>query len=183
MSDLGCSTNDCQYFRGYALHKHRPLTLHATIKYPTVGHDSKDAMAITGLVCLINLFRLIDDTFSRVWNTARSECSVEWLADLQRRLNEALPQQELNCTETQEADIRMSQQWLRIVVWQMSTASGCLSSTSPDVFMSFTYPIEVSKEVVAISNRISRQALEIHGIGMVRKAYVWQGKTSNNSVD
>ena len=125
---------------------------------------------------------MIDDTFSRVWNTARSECSVDWLANLQRQLNAALPQ-ELNCTETQEADIRMSQQWLRINVWQMSTASGCLSSTSPDVFMSFTYPIEVSKEVVAISNRISRQALEIHGIGMVRKAYVWQGTKSNNSVD
>ncbi|MCJ1382526.1 hypothetical protein MMC17_005639 [Xylographa soralifera] len=153
--------------RGYALHKHRPLALHATIEYPVPTEDSTDAIAITGLICLCNLFRIIDDTFSRVWNTARSECSSIWLSNLQRQLEEALPK-ELNCPEAQEADLRISQQWLKIVVWQMSTASGCLSSTSTDAFMSFTYPIDVSKEIFAITSRLSPQAIEVHGIGLVR---------------
>lgn len=148
------------------MHKHRPLALHATIDYPTVAEGANDAVALTGLTCLCNLFGIIDDTFSRVWNTARSECSSIWLAGLQRQLDEALPV-DINCPEAQEADLRISQQWLKIVIWQMSTASGCLSSTSADVFLSFTYPIDVSKEVVAITNRLSRQAVEVHGIGLV----------------
>lgn len=157
--------NNC--CRGFALHKHRPLTLHATIEFPPIGDVEGDAVAIRGLLYLSNLFRTIDDTFSRVWYTARSKCCPTWLAGLQRQLTEALPP-ELNCTEAQEADIRVTQQWLRIVVWQMSTASGCLSSTSPDAFMSFTYPIDVSKEVVDITRRLSISSLEVHGIGLVR---------------
>ncbi|MCJ1391205.1 hypothetical protein MMC18_004067 [Xylographa bjoerkii] len=156
--------------RGYALHKHRPLALHATIDYPIPTEDPIDAMTITGLICLCNLFRIIDDTFSRVWNTARSECSSIWLSDLQRQLEEALPE-ELNCPEAQEADLRISQQWLKIVVWQMSTASGCLSSTSTHASMSFTYPINVSKEIVAITSRLSRHAIEVHGIGLIEKLF------------
>ncbi|MCJ1438343.1 hypothetical protein MMC27_007731, partial [Xylographa pallens] len=156
--------------RGYALHKHRPLALHATIEYPVLTEDSTDAIAITGIICLCRLFRIIDDSFSRVWNTARSECSSIWLASLQRQLEEALPEK-LNCPEAQEADLRITQQWLRIVVWQMSTASGCLSSTSTDAFMSFTYPIDVSKEIVAITSRLSPQAIEVHGIGLIEKLF------------
>ena len=154
------------FHRGYALHKHRPLALHATIEYPVATEDSTDATAITGLVCLCNLFRIIDDTFSRVWNTARSQCSSVWLSNLQRQLGEALPK-EMNCPEAQEADLRISQQWLKIVVWQMSTASGCLSSTSTDAFMSFTYPIDISKEIVTVTSRLPRQAIEVHGVGLV----------------
>jgi hypothetical protein len=150
------------------LHKHRPLTLHATIGLPPLGEDESEAVAMRGLICLINLFRTIDDDFSRAWNTARSECSPTYLARLQRQLTEALPP-ELNLQEAQEADIRLTQQWLRIVVWQMSTASGCLSSTSPDVFMSFTYPIDISKEVVDITQRLPQQSLEVHGIGLVKQ--------------
>lgn len=170
------------YCRGFALHKHRPLTLHATIEIPPVGEDESEAVAIRGLLYLSNLFRTIDDKFSRVWNTARSECSPTWLADLQRQLTEALPP-ELNCTEAQEADIRITQQWLRIVVWQMSTASGCLSSSSPDAFMSFTYPIDVSKEVVDITRQLSQRALEVHGIGLVRSNIRQKSRSSDSLVD
>ncbi|MCJ1478431.1 hypothetical protein MMC13_007111 [Lambiella insularis] len=156
--------------RGFALHKHRPLALHTTIEYPTITEGADDAVALTGLTCLCNLFRIIDDTFSRVWNTARSECSSTWLAGLQRQLDEALPA-DLKCPEAQEADLRITKQWLKIVIWQMSTASGCLSSTSTDDFLGFTYPIDVSKEVVAITSRLSRQALEVHGVGLIEKLF------------
>ena len=137
-----------------------------------------ESTAVRGLICLCNLFRIIDDTFSRVWNTARSECSAVWLANLQRQLNEALPE-DLKCMDSQEADLRISQQWLRIVVWQMSTASGCLSSASPDVFMSFTYPIEVSKEVVSVTTRLPRQSMEVHGIGLVSPLGADGGRADN----
>ena len=121
---------------------------------------------MTGLCYLANLFRVIDDEFSRVWNKARSECSVSWLTQRQKQITDALPE-DISCTEIQEADLRVTQQWLRAIVWQLATASGCLSSQSTDVSMTFSYPIKIAGDLLLTVNRLSRQSLEIHGIGLV----------------
>lgn len=101
-----------------------------------------------------------------MWNTTRHDCSPSWLAELQDRLTDVLPQ-DLGCTDLQQTDIRISGLWLRSIIWQLSTASGCLSSSTPEICMSFRYPIEIAKEVVAITTQSSHQALEILGIGLV----------------
>ena len=153
-----------QIRRAYALHKHWPLTMHATIQLPQ-PENSSDAAAVFGLTHLVDLFAIIDDNFSRLWNKARSDCNPTWLLSLQNRLTLALPTA-TQCTEIQEADLRVTQQWLRTVVWQLSTASGCLSSQSADESMTLTYPIEIVRDLLAITDRLSKQALEVHGIGL-----------------
>ena len=47
--------------RAYALHKHRPLTLHATIKLPISNHEPRECIA--GFFHLVNLYRPFDDRF------------------------------------------------------------------------------------------------------------------------
>lgn len=150
--------------RAYALQKHKPLTLHATIELPFLDLEPRDS--ITGFYHIVNLYRPFDDTFVGLWNKSRSDCSTLWLAQLQRQLSEALPVY-LNTTESQAADLRISQQWLRTMVWQLSIANGCLSSSSPDAAMTFTYPIEIAKDLVAVTGLLSQQSMEIHGIGLV----------------
>ena len=150
--------------RAYALQKHKPLTLHATIELPFLDLEPRDS--ITGFYHLVNLYRPFDDTFVGLWNKSRSDCSTFWLAQLQRQLSEALPVY-LNTSESQAADLRTSQQWLRTMVWQLSIANGCLSSSSPDAAMTFTYPIEIAKDLVAVTGQLSQQSMEIHGIGLV----------------
>ena len=116
---------------------------------------------------MVNLFRIIDDDFSSYWNKSRSGCSPNWLAQLQRQLTEALPE-DMKCTDIQMADLKVTQQWLRTIVWQLATASGCLSSTSADLSMTLSYPIEIARELLSMTSRIPQHCLEVHGIGLVR---------------
>ena len=150
--------------RAYALQKHRPLTLHATIGLPTMDHDV--SASISGFIHLVNLYRPFDDMFIGLWNKSRADCTTYFLAHLQQELSNALPDH-LDTTESQAADLRTSQQWLRTMVWQLSIMNGYLSSTSSDVCMTFRYPIEIAKDLVAVTSRISKQSMEVHGIGLV----------------
>ena len=156
--------------RAYALQRHRPLTLHATIELPSVDEDCAERKIINGFLHMINLFRPFDDTFIGLWNKARNDCSTAWLAQLQAQLSDALPKN-LNSTETQAADIVTSQQWLRTMVWQLSITNGYLSSTSPNSSMTFQYPIEIAKALMADVSLLPQQALEVHGIGLIEKLF------------
>ncbi|KAL9612850.1 MAG: hypothetical protein Q9167_002582 [Letrouitia subvulpina] len=154
--------------RAYALQKHRPLTLHATIGLPTAQGDSSNTL--TGFIHLVNVYRPFDDSFVGLWNKSRQDCSTLWLAHLQKQLTDALPTH-LEVTETQEADLRTSQHWLRTMVWQLSITNGYLSSTSPDSSMTFGYPIEIAKDLVTDTSRLSQRSMEVHGIGLIEKIF------------
>ncbi len=152
------------FHRAYALQKHRPLTLHATIDLPSVAEDPSKPIA--GFIHLVNLYRPFDDTFIGLWNKSRTDCSTFWLANLQTQLLQALPAA-LDGTETQAADLRTSQHWLRTIVWQLSITNGFLSSTSTDSSMTFGYPIEIAKDLVAVTSQLSQRSMEVHGLGLV----------------
>ena len=141
-----------------------------------------DELAIAGLTCLYNLFRVVDDRFSETWTNLRTQTQIIWppntplwLAGLQRQLSEAIPEH-LKCTKIQEADLKVTQQWLRTIVWQLSTAYGCLSSTAPDESMTLLYPIKVSKDMVEILRYIDTQAMDVHGIGLVRPSHLYSSR-------
>ncbi|MCJ1309164.1 hypothetical protein MMC25_002819 [Agyrium rufum] len=155
--------------RAYVLHNLRPLTLHATILFP-VAEDPEEVNTLLGLAHLVDLFRIIDDDLATKWNTARSKCSAPWLLDIQERLTAALPDQ-LECSEIQQMDLKVTQQWLRIVVWLLSLESGCLSTQSVHVAMTFTYPIDVSTEVVTLTQQYPVHTMEVHGLGFIEKLF------------
>lgn len=152
--------------RGYALHRHRPLSMLATIELPTVDPNASDASIMYGFVYLASLFRLIDDEFMALWNKAKSECTTSYLSNLQTQLVDALPPT-LQCTENQAADVKVTQHWLRCMVWQLSITDGYLSSNTTEPSMAFTYPIQIAKDLVKDMNTLSQQALEVHGVGLV----------------
>ncbi|KAG8526848.1 uncharacterized protein KY384_008277 [Bacidia gigantensis] len=150
--------------RAYALQKHKPLDLHATIDLPTIGRDGSSSIA--GFIYLVKLYRPFDDTFIGLWNKTRNDCSASWIAQLQQQLTNALPDV-LDTTESQAADLRTSQQWLRTMVWQLSITNGFLSSTSQDASMTFKYPIEIARDLVDDTSRLSVQSMEVHGKGLI----------------
>lgn len=153
--------------RAYALQRHRPLTLQATITLPTSTEDpTEPAPPLTGFIHLVSLFRPFDDQFISLWNKARTDCSPSYLAALQQKLTDALPAY-LNSTESQAADLRTSQQWLRTMVWQLSIQNGCLSSGSENLSMTFQYPIDIARDLISMTSQFSSQSMEVHGIGLV----------------
>lgn len=152
--------------RVYALRRHRPLTLQATIQLPSSGEDPTETIPLTGFVHLINLYKPFDNTFFGLWNKVRTGCLPSWLALLQNQLSSALPAY-LEGSETQVVDLRTSQQWLRTMVWQLAISHGFVSSIATDPSLSFRYPIEISRDMTAASSQFSHEAMEMHGVGLV----------------
>ena len=144
------------------------MTLFPSIKLPSLEEDPQEAVAVAAFLHSVNLFRPFDDRFVGIWNKTRTDCSASWLVGKQKELTAALPQV-LECTELQTADLRITQQWLRTIIWQLSIANGCLSSTSSSSFMTFPYPIEIAQNLVTFTGITSRLSMEVHGVGLVSR--------------
>ncbi|EXJ93539.1 hypothetical protein A1O1_01931 [Capronia coronata CBS 617.96] len=155
--------------RAYALERHRPLSLHATIELPDARGTAEEE-SISGFLHLISLFRCIDDEFMALWNKAKSQCTASWFSQLQQRLSNALPSTP-ETTESQIADIKVTLHWLRIMVWQLSITNGCLSSSSLDLSLTFKFPIQVARDLIQDVANISLDAMEVHGIGLIEKLF------------
>ena len=156
--------------RAYALQQHRPLTLHATIDLPTLEDDPSETVELSGFLHLVKLFRPFDDTFIGLWNKSKTGATTSWLSQMQQQLADALPVY-LQCTECQAVDLKVSLQWLRTMVWQLSISHGFLSSAAADNAMSFKFPIEISRDLVTATSNFSQQSMEVHGIGLVEKLF------------
>lgn len=135
-------------------------------------------MALTGFMHLIVLFKPFDDTFVGLWNQSITGCTTEWVSNLQKELSQALPQY-LHSTETQAVDLRTSQKWLRIMVWQLSISHRLLSSNAKDESMTFQYPIELSRELLGEVGQFSQESMEAHGIGLVGGALALNRSTTD----
>lgn len=133
---------------------------------PTIDEVPSERLEVSGFIYLVNLFKPFDEVFVGLWNKTRADCSTAWLGRLQRQLANALPAQ-LESTESQAADLRTSQQWLRTMVWQLSITNGYLSSTSADASMTFKFPVEIARDLVTVTGQLSKQSMEVHGIGLV----------------
>lgn len=152
--------------RAYALQTQKPLTLHATIALPDLSLDPVDAVALKGFSHMIVLFKPFDDTFVGLWNQSITGCTTEWVTMLHKQLSDALPQF-LRTTESQMVDLRTSQQWLRVMIWQLSISNRLLSSTADHETMTFQYPIDLSRDLLAETSMFSQQAMDVHGVGLV----------------
>ncbi|KAL2061209.1 hypothetical protein VTL71DRAFT_7482 [Oculimacula yallundae] len=155
--------------RAYALQRHRPLTLQLTINLPTVD-PGPEATILSGFLDLVSLFQHFDEPFMNVWNTAGSDSSPQALIQLQDALKTASPDNS-DRTEIQQADLRVSRQWLRTLVWQLCVSKGLLSSQSSNESMSFQYPISIARDVVLVARSLPVKAFEANGVGILEKVF------------
>ena len=119
--------------RAYALQRHRPLTLQRTIALPTVS-PGPESIILSGFLDLVSLFQNFDDEFLSLWNLSStigasptSSASPQSLIQLQDILKFAIPNVSQR-TEVQQADLLISRQWLKTMVWQLCVTKGLLSS-------------------------------------------------------
>ena len=155
--------------RGYALQRHRPLTLQLTIALPTVD-PGPEATILSGFLDLVSLFQHFDESFMTLWNMSGSDSSPQALIQLQEILKTAIPDGS-DRTEIQQADLRVSRQWLRTLVWQLCVSKGFLSSQSSDESMSFQYPISIARDVVQVARSLPVKAFEANGVGLLEKVF------------
>jgi hypothetical protein len=157
--------------RTYALHKHRPISLHQTIHSPSLNEIPSDRPIAAGLELMINMFKIIDDTLINLWNQAHNtHASAARITQTQTQLSEVVPSH-FESTEAQEVQIRIAQQWLRSQIWRLSVCQGLVSSVSDDNSLTFKYPIEIAQDLLTISHQFPQQALEAHGAGLIEKLF------------
>jgi hypothetical protein len=152
--------------RTFAIHRRRPISLYPTIHPPSLDEVPSDRPVAIGLELMINLYKTIDDTFVNLWNRVHNHVNPQWIAQLQTQLSEAVPAY-LECTEAQAVEIRVTQQWLRAMAWQLCVNQGALSSVSQDTSMTFKFPIQISRDLLTMTHQFSQPAMEVHGVGLV----------------
>lgn len=93
-------------------------------------------------------------------------CSVASLVNIEDCIQQAVPPN-LDISDFQLADLRISQQWLRTMVWQLSITLGFLSSHSEHQCMTFQYPLQIARDLVFSTWKLPLQSMEAHGVGLV----------------
>lgn len=156
--------------RNFALHKHRPISLYPTIHPPTLDEASSDRQFASGLELMINMYKIIDDTFINLWNRVHTHANPAWIAQLQTQLAEAVPAY-LDCNEAQSVEIRVTQHWLRAQAWQLCVTQGLVSSVTSDSPLTFKYPIEIARDLLTATHQFSQQSMEVHGAGLIEKLF------------
>ena len=114
----------------------------------------------------MNLYRPFDEGFLDQWNGTNATCTVESLVRLEELIQSAVPA-DLDLPDILMADLRVSQQWLRIMIWQLSTTAGFLSTNPTHECMDFRYPLLIAQDLCFATWKLSRQSMETHGIGLV----------------
>ncbi|KAI9764292.1 MAG: hypothetical protein M1840_008583 [Geoglossum simile] len=156
--------------RAYALQRHRPLSLQKSIGPPGVP-EGEESLVLQGFLDLVNLFQHFDASFVSLWNHSSTALSdTLWVPRLQENLARALPDIG-NRTEIQQADLLISREWLKVVVWQLCLNKGLLSSKGQDECTSFRFPISVARSMMAIGQQLPVNAMEPHGVGILEKVF------------
>ncbi|KIM92962.1 hypothetical protein OIDMADRAFT_70691, partial [Oidiodendron maius Zn] len=157
--------------RAYELQRNHPLTLASTISLPTVD-SGPEASVIRGFIDLASLFGNFDDTFISLWDLPPAEPAIlpHHFIQLQDVLTLALPDVSQR-SEIQQADLLVTRQWLKTIVWQLCVARSFLSSATAHECMSFNYPIAISRGIARIAQLLPHKAFEAHGVGILEKVF------------
>ncbi|KZN86516.1 putative sucrose utilization protein [Penicillium chrysogenum] len=163
----------------HAIRRHRPITLQVTPGSPQLEDgplptqledDPLVNASAVGFRCLVNLYRPFDEGFLDQWNGTNATCTVESLVRLEELIQSAVPA-DLDLPDILMADLRVSQQWLRIMIWQLSTTAGFLSTNPTHECMDFRYPLLIAQDLCFATWKLSRQSMETHGIGLIEKIF------------
>ncbi|KAF2261348.1 hypothetical protein CC78DRAFT_500227 [Lojkania enalia] len=150
--------------RAHSIQHDVPTALKRAPDLPALG-DLHDGSITPAFLQLCRLFSLLDTTVTVERSGARRALTLA-----QKQLNDDVASKNLE-NELQRADISMTQQWMRIFLWQKALEVTSMSSTDPDHEFSFSFPAKVAKDVLSYLTSLSRESLEAHGPGMETKLF------------
>ncbi|KAK2629844.1 hypothetical protein QTJ16_000664 [Diplocarpon rosae] len=157
--------------RSFAILRHKPLTLSKTPLFPSSVHSYESPSTHTGFMHLVNSYHLLDSSFVDTWNEVTSApTSTLTYTALQNQLSQPQPSH-VSIPDIQKADILVTQQWLRLIVWQSSMRQGLLSSTASDESMTFAYPLKIAHSLLSALSSLPTTSIEVHGMGIFEKIF------------
>lgn len=150
--------------RAHSIQHDVPVMLKRAPDLPSLENLS-DGSISPAFIQLCRLFNILDVTITADPSTARNA-----LALAQQQLNDDEPSRGLE-NELQRADISMTQQWMRIFLWQHALSVTNMRSTHQEDEFSFSFPAKVAHNVLGYLSSLSRESLEAHGPGMETKLF------------
>lgn len=157
--------------RSFAILRNKPLTLSKTPRFPNTLHEYEAPEIHSGFLQLINTYNVLDSAFVDTWNECtQARTSIATYSALQARLKIHHPIS-MALISTQKADILVTQQWLRLIVWQSSMRQGLLSSVSSDETMTFHYPFMIAHSLLSAISCLPITAVDVHGMGIFEKIF------------
>ena len=145
--------------RAHSIQHDVPTTLLRAQDLPHL-ENLHDGSVTPAFIQLCKLFRILDVTITANPTTARTALAVA-----QQELSSDDAPLSLE-NELQRADISMTQQWMRIFLWQHALNVTNLSANADGEF-SFSFPAKVAQNVLSNLSSLSQQSIEAHGPGMV----------------
>ncbi|KAF1950113.1 RING-3 protein [Byssothecium circinans] len=148
--------------RAHSIQHDVPTMLKRSPDLPPL-ENLNDGTITPAFVQLCRLFNILDATITADPSSARSALTLA-----QQQLSDESPSLALD-NELQRADISMTQQWMRIFLWQHALNVTNLRSTTVDNEFSFGFPNTVAHSTLSFLRTLPRESLEAHGPGMESK--------------
>ncbi|CAM1502692.1 Fc.00g074680.m01.CDS01 [Cosmosporella sp. VM-42] len=150
--------------RAYAIDRHRPLTLQATIKAPSMNDDPQDLQAalMEPFFRLVNVYQPFDDSFTATWNNARRHLNASTITGLQHRVNDIV--NHFMIQDASVIDLGTNQQWLKNTIWQLN--GGSISGNGDD---SIAFQFPASRELLSNMSQFFPNQPELMTSGFIQK--------------
>ena len=154
------------------LHK-LPVVLKPNTLFLSVDGDDETHI-LPAFQKLVNLFWVFDQSgaFDILQNSDTDISSFGEIKATSRSCLDMLQQKlqdipiDQSSSDVQRADICVTRQFMRAVLWRVSMNHGRLSSTSDQV-TSLSHPIQIAKEFLGVISQLPNTAIEAHGPSMV----------------
>lgn len=124
---------------------------------------------------IIKLFRLLDTEFLDGWlDSQGGTVTSTWVEAKSRELEgdpEADARELANLSMMQRADLTITREWLRTLVWRLAMGQTLLSSRSSKECLSLLFPVRLSQTLRQQVSSMSRDDLEVHGSSITQKLF------------
>lgn len=146
-----------------------PATLSPYAQFPE-DDPSLDPSVSHGWVQVIKTFLLLEPTFISLWIGDRSQVTVAWVEQKHRELDDELWELEVSMlSDLQQADLVVTRQWMRTLLWQMAMSNCLLSSHASCPSLSLEMPLRLSSQLRQFLTKISQNTIQIHGSSILSK--------------
>lgn len=125
---------------------------------------------------IIKLFQLLDQEFLRNWlgSQGKGNVTCDWVEAKSKELEgeeESESQGLALLSNMQRADLAITREWLRTIVWRMAMSQTLLSSRSSKECFSLLFPVRLSQSLRQQVTSLSREDIEVHGTSIVQKLF------------
>ena len=158
--------------RSHAIRYRRPVTLHITAETPNPSPTADTDVSLVGFWSLAALFRPLDTPFIAILNHEKVSHPPDAAAlhYIETAINTAL-KAGTQLQDTQKANLRVTQLWLRIILWQLRLRFGHLTENAIQLSLTYHYPLEVAKDLTLSTRDLSLESIKIHGGGLTEKLF------------